>query len=304
VNEADGALAELLGRLKALDYDFVTVTPETHARVVGRPERQRAGDLRDVFGWSLPFERGDIPADIFALLERADASQEGEGGYTSRHRVSRVGAHLFLHSAYPTDGKDAVFLGPDTYRFVRFLKQALAGRGPFERLVDMGAGSGAAAICAAALLPGTRLTLIDTNSEALRLARINAAAAGIEVETVEGGSLDAVEGDFDLLIANPPYIVDEAGRAYRDGGGMHGAELALDWALAGAARAATVLLYTGSAIVGGEDGLKAALKRELGDRLDYRELDPDVFGEELDGPAYREVERIAAIGAVISPRSP
>jgi methylase of polypeptide subunit release factors len=301
VTEADGALADLLRRLKALDYDFVTVTPATHARIIARPDRSRAHSLRDIFGWSLPFARETLPADLFALLEQAGAIEAAEGGHRSRVRVSRVGAHLFLHSAYPTDSRDAVFLGPDTYRFVRFVAAALAGRGAVSRLVDMGAGSGAGAICAAALLPGARLTLVDSNPDALRLARINAAVAGLEVETIHGASVDAVTRAFDLLIANPPYIVDRDGPIYRDGGGMNGAALALEWALAGARRG-DVLLYAGAAIVDGEDALRAALEAAmpaLGRRLRYEELDPDVFGEELGGPAYQGIERIAAVGAVI-----
>ena len=35
-----------------------------------------------------------------------------------------------------------------------------------------------------------------------------------------------------------------------------------------------------------------------GCRLRYREIDPDVFGEELENPAYQEVDRIALIAAV------
>jgi methylase of polypeptide subunit release factors len=303
VTEGDGALAELLRRLEALDYDFVTVTPATHARIVARPEKQHARDLRDIFGWSLPFARETLPAGLFALLERAGAIEQVEGGHRSRVRVSRVGGNLFLHSAYPTDAKDAVFLGPDTSRFVRFLAAELGRRAaPVARLVDMGAGSGAGAICAAALLPDARLTLVDTNPEALRLARINAEAAGVEIETIQTQWVEAVEGGFDLLIANPPYLMDEGERAYRDGGGMNGAALALEWTLAGARRG-DVLLYTGAAIVDGEDALRAALAAAmpaLGRSLRYEELDPDVFGEELDAPIYRGVERIAAIGAVIT----
>ena len=37
---------------------------------------------------------------------------------------------------------------------------------------------------------------------------------------------------------------------------------------------------------------------DAGCTMAYREIDPDVFGEELERPAYRDVERIAAIGAV------
>ncbi|MGE0403972.1 MAG: SAM-dependent methyltransferase, partial [Kofleriaceae bacterium] len=36
--------------------------------------------------------------------------------------------------------------------------------------------------------------------------------------------------------------------------------------------------------------------------LVYEEIDPDVFGEELDTPAYRDVDRIAAVGATIALR--
>ena len=55
--------------------------------------------------------------------------------------------------------------------------------------------------------------------------------------------------------------------------------------------------------MGGEDRLEAALRAMLpvhGCALRYEEIDPDIFGEQLDLPAYRTVERIAAVGAVIS----
>ena len=47
---------------------------------------------------------------------------------------------------------------------------------------------------------------------------------------------------------------------------------------------------------------RAALEREvaaLGCTLRYRELDPDIYGEELERSSYADVERIAAVGAVI-----
>ena len=39
---------------------------------------------------------------------------------------------------------------------------------------------------------------------------------------------------------------------------------------------------------------------DAGCALRYREIDPDVFGEQLDLPGYEDVERIAAVGAVLS----
>lgn len=301
----DEALAALLERLRASGYRFVPPTPETHRRVVARFDKARACDLRDVFGWSRPFARDTLAPELFALLERAGMIRGSDGQFRSEVRVASVGDSLLLHSAYPTDREDSVFLGPDSYRFVRFLDRVLAGGGGVRRLVDIGAGSGVGAIMAARHVPGARLTLTDINPLALRFARINARHNRVEIEAAEGSGVDPVEGGIDLAITNPPFIVDPASRAYRHGGEMHGAALSLDWTLAAAAKLAPggrVLLYTGSAIVAGADALEAALRERLpalGCTLDYEELDPDIFGEQLDEPGYGEVERIAAVGAVI-----
>jgi methylase of polypeptide subunit release factors len=298
-------LLRLLGALARQGYGFITPTPATHARVLARSPGRTARNLRDVFGWSLPFEPGLLPPDLQNLLEQADALEREDGLLRSRLRVSSIGERLFLHSAFPTDAQDSVFFGPDTYRFVDFIRSELPRMGNARRLVDIGTGSGTGAIMAAPMLPGARLTLLDINPSALRLASANARHSGVEAELIEGASLDDVPGLVDLVIANPPYIMDESGRDYRDGGDMHGARLSLDWTLAAARRlepGGHMLLYTGSAIVDGRDELREALERELpslGCTLRYREIDPDLFGEELEKPAYREVERIAAIGAVV-----
>jgi methylase of polypeptide subunit release factors len=307
LNEAkrDAALLDLLGAVDATGYRFVTVTPETHRRVLERRAARRAHDLRDVFGWSLPFEDGLLPEPIRSALRSSGMMVQEEGGWKSLVRISSVADRLFLHSAYPTDDADAVFLGPDSYRFAAFLSAEIPALGPVRRLVDVGAGAGVGAIAAGRMLHGARLTLTDVNPLALRLARINARHAGLDVETVECKGLASVVGPVDLVIANPPFIVDSAGRAYRDGGDMHGARLSLEWAVEAADRiepAGAVLLYTGSAIVAGRDGLQEALGRAMAARgctMRYVEIDPDIFGEQLDQPGYDEVERIAAVGAVI-----
>lgn len=299
------ALLELLAALEREDYRFITPTPATHERVLARPDKGQARDLRDIFGWSLPFDRPMIPESLWDILSRADAVEQAGHLFKSKVRVSSIGDRLFLHSSFPTEAEDSVFLGPDTYRFVDFIRSELPRAGGARRLVDMGSGTGAGAIMAAPLLPNVRLTLLDMNDAALQFAGINARHAGLDVELVEGESLDEVSGLVDLVIANPPYIMDESGREYRDGGDMHGARLSLDWALAAARRLereGRMLLYTGVAIVEGRDHLREALERELpalGCSLRYREIDPDVFGEELERPAYAGVERIAAIGAVV-----
>jgi methylase of polypeptide subunit release factors len=201
--------------------------------------------------------------------------------------------------------QDAVFFGPDSYRFASFVQAELPRLGPRAHVVDIGAGAGAGAIAAARVMPDAYYTLTDINAHALRFAAINWVMARLgPVHFAAGDGLAGPAPDHappvDCIIANPPYIADAAHRAYRDGGGMHGGEVSLAWARAAAERlprGGAFLLYTGSAIVDGEDRLQAALLDTLS-RFDvsYREIDPDVFGEELEREHYADVERIAVVG--------
>jgi methylase of polypeptide subunit release factors len=298
----EAALAELLRRLKALDYDFVAVTPATHERVLARDWRGPA-TLRDIFGWSRPFAGKDLEPGLLALLEAADAVERTADELRSRVRVARLADDLFLHSAFPTDGEDAVFFGPDTYRFARVLRAQLQRLPEPRWIVDMGAGSGAGGIVAAREAPSARITLIDLNPAALQLARANAAAADVAAEVEEAGT---IPGGPDLVVANPPYMVDATERTYRHGGDLLGGGVALDWArqaLAALAPGGAMLLYTGAAVTDGRAPLVEALEQTCAAakaKLHVEEIDPDVFGEEMDEPPYCDVERIAAIGAVIT----
>ena len=147
--------------------------------------------------------------------------------YRSLLRVASLDSLLFLHSAFPTEAADAVFFGPDSYRFVRFVLAELAAE-PVERLIDIGGGSGAGAIAAMIHAGVGSALLTDVNETALRLARVNAANAGAEVTIACASGASAVAG-FPLAIMNPPFIADDANRTYRDGGGGIGAQLSIDW---------------------------------------------------------------------------
>jgi hypothetical protein len=302
---ADRALLELLQRLEALEYDFVTPTPETHARVLRRsPGPGR--NLRDVLGWSRPFDPETIGPELADLLRRGGALHDIGGLLTSCVRVSRLAGRLYLHSAYPTKAPDSVFLGPDSYRFAAFLQREIEPGAERLSILDVGAGAGVGALVAADLCPGARLTLSDVNAKALRLARINLAHAGADARYARTSGLDGLHGPFDVVVANPPYMGAVTGRTYRDGGEMHGAQLSLNWATAAMERLSPggrVMLYTGSAIVSGEDRLKTGLARAAhaaGFAMSYDEIDPDVFGETLSEPGYEDVERIAAVGCVLT----
>ena len=298
-------LLTLLKTVAETGYAFVPPTPETHRRVNARPGNEEARDLRDVFGWSRPFHREIIGVRIFQLLHEADALEASGSLWKSRLRIATLNGRHYLHSAFPTTQADAVFFGPDTYRFVRAALTALPRRS-FSRAVDLGCGSGAGGLAVAAERDIATLYLTDINSTALVLAGVNTANAGQPASFAEGDLFAALDGGFDLILANPPYLADPGRRAYRDGGGTLGLELGLRIVREGVERLApggTLFLYTGAPIVSGVDRFWFEAEQILAAgrfHTEYSEIDPDVFGEELDMPAYCEADRIAAITLMVT----
>ncbi len=74
-----------------------------------------------------------------------------------------------------------------------------------RRVLDMCCGTGCIGISLAALA-GAEVTLADISGDALALARENAALNSVNAAFVETDLFSAVEGEFDLIVSNPPYI--------------------------------------------------------------------------------------------------
>lgn len=306
-------LADLGRWLKGTRYRFVTVTPATHARVNARSDVREAHSIEDVFGWNRPFRPSLLPSAVLQLLEQADAVTGRDGMLVSRVRFSTLDDRIYVHSAFPTREPDAVFFGPDTYRFAALIKQALATDPSLAGgcIVDVGCGTGAGGLVAeTAASMASSLIMTDINPTALRYAEINAALAGVAASFRCCDLFAGIEGPIDLIVANPPYLVDPQARLYRHGGGLHGSALSMRIVREGMACLAPggrLILYTGSPIVKGRDLLREAIELAIAGTAvscTYAELDPDVFGEELEMPAYLDVDRLAAIGVVLTLRPP
>ena len=312
-NPVDAPLADLGRWLAGTGYRFVTVTPGTHSRVNARSGSREAYSIADVFGWNRPFRPSLLPGAVLQLLVQADAVTRRDGLLVSRVRFSTLDDQIYVHSAFPTLEPDAVFFGPDTYRFATLIKQTLAADPVIAGgcIVDVGCGAGAGGIVAerAASEPCS-LIMTDINPTALRHAEINAELAGVAASFRCCDLFAGIECPVDLIVANPPYLVDPQARLYRHGGGALGSALSMRIVREGMACLAPggrLILYTGSPIVRGRDPLREAIELAIAGTAvscAYAELDPDVFGEELEMPAYLDVDRIAAVGVVLTLHAP
>lgn len=290
--------------LRSRHYHFTAVTPATHTRLLNRKRPDTS--LESIFGWNCWFRRGALDEGMFELLDKAGQLEVADGRFKSRLRFANIGDLLFAHSAFPTLQQDAVFFGPDTYRFVRAIGPALTDLAPDWKptLFDIGCGSGAGGIFAARnLLPrGARIVLSDVSEKTLMFSEANARLNDLpHPNIVMSDVLQGVDGTPDIVISNPPYLVDEKRRLYRDGGGEWGTALAVrivEQSLERLASGGRLVVYTGSPVVSGEDRFKADVIPALRShccRFQYEEIDPDIFGEELDTPAYADADRIAAV---------
>ena len=73
------------------------------------------------------------------------------------------------------------------------------------KVLDMCTGSGAIAIVIAAKT-GAEVTAADVSADAIDVARQNAVGCGVTVNFVQSDLYENIEGEYDLIVSNPPYI--------------------------------------------------------------------------------------------------
>jgi release factor glutamine methyltransferase len=96
---------------------------------------------------------------------------------------------------------------PETEMLVEIALAEIRARGAALRIADVGTGSGAIAVAIAVSAPGGRVLAIDASETALAVAARNARRHGAEARvTLRVGDLLGGQGEFDVIVANLPYV--------------------------------------------------------------------------------------------------
>jgi release factor glutamine methyltransferase len=85
---------------------------------------------------------------------------------------------------------------------------AVVAAGDALQIADIGTGCGCLAVSLAREIPGCHVTATDVSAAALAVARDNAARHDVanRIRFVETSYLDGIDGPFDLIVSNPPYV--------------------------------------------------------------------------------------------------
>jgi release factor glutamine methyltransferase len=147
----------------------------------------------------LEFERELTEAELAPLRELVKRRGEGE---PLQHLLGTVEfcGHVFVCD------KRAMVPRPETEQLVELIESKIENRK--SKIVDVGTGSGVIALSLAAKFPAAEIVAVDISDDALALARENAERLALadRVRFLKSHLLENVEGAFDLIIANLPYI--------------------------------------------------------------------------------------------------
>ena len=155
----------------------------------------------------VPHNRAWLLAHDTDLID--DATLQRLDTLTSRRQQGEPLAYLIGHKEFygltlQVDGRVLV-PRPDTETLVDWALELLQAT-PSAAVLDLGTGSGAIALALKASRPTLRVSALDYSEDALTVARGNAQRLHLTVQFQQGAWLTEVQGHFDIIVSNPPYI--------------------------------------------------------------------------------------------------
>ncbi|HFR3425932.1 TPA: peptide chain release factor N(5)-glutamine methyltransferase [Streptococcus suis] len=147
----------------------------------------------------------------FLLLLRQDVSPDDQEllnhifQQLSQHRPAQyiIGKADFHDLKFAVDER-VLIPRPETEELVDLILQENSRAG--LRILDIGTGSGAIAISLAKARPDWEVVAVDISEDALAVAQENARSNQVSVQFIQSDVLQAVTGQFDIIVSNPPYI--------------------------------------------------------------------------------------------------
>ncbi|WP_380873450.1 release factor glutamine methyltransferase [Sphingomonas sp. DBB INV C78] len=138
-----------------------------------------------------------VPAGFAGLIERR-AAGEPVAYITGRRAFWTIELEV---------GPGALIPRPDSETLIEAAVEHFGKGGP-KRILDLGTGPGTLLLAALAEWPEARGLGIDRSEQALAYARANAAALGLDgrAQFRLGDWAVDLEGQFDLVLCNPPYV--------------------------------------------------------------------------------------------------
>ncbi|MDP2067738.1 MAG: peptide chain release factor N(5)-glutamine methyltransferase [Lutibacter sp.] len=124
-----------------------------------------------------------------------------------------VGETAFYGLMFKVD-KNVLIPRPETEELAEWIVQSLPiGRQDHKKseslkILDIGTGSGCIAISLAKNLPNAQVSALDISEEALNVAKNNAEFNQVTIDFIQADilTLEKLEGDFDVIVSNPPYV--------------------------------------------------------------------------------------------------
>lgn len=86
------------------------------------------------------------------------------------------------------------------------VEEVLKAVTPGMEVLDLCTGSGCIAVSLAKFVPGAKVQGVDISPEALKVSEENARRNGVNVHFFLSDMFGQVEGKFDMIVSNPPYI--------------------------------------------------------------------------------------------------
>ena len=219
-----GALLTERGFTEAgLEQALAGLGPDTAEvlRTVHPPGDDRLAPLVELFSFGLPVsidevERALSPLSV-ASLEAEGVALAHDGLLTAPLRITPWSGFLLFHDRWGEAALAPDYVGGPTDSAATLAH--LTVRRVVEAALDLGTGCGLQALLASR--HARRVVASDVNPRALAIARMNMRLNGVtNVEVVEGDLFEPVAGlRFDLVVANPPYVISpDSTFLFRDSG--------------------------------------------------------------------------------------